>query len=484
MKFRYSILKPIGMAVMIILTGCVPKETNSVDIPYLEAESQTAGIEAKIELYGDNKEGINRLNGNENMGDLNEGGNKSGGSEVEGINGNNGKCVLGDAVSYTVTKKKITVKEVFPPSVSKNEIPKEKMITYYDERTGKDEVTKGVLIETGIDKSNIWTEEKEAEWIYESKNENDCIWNLDDGKTVNLSLKNDKPVWEGYEIDIANNLGLSDVYYKVKEAKWDDEIYYEDGLFKRKAQYVLTSEKRGYYAIYEGEGIGVEETNLSRKETDNLLLRYREINEDVYGLIKIEGTKLNHPIMRCEEDEGFYLWHDLEKKYNSHGVPFITLDSDLDRQMGNSLIYGHRLNDGDVFGELSNYESIDFYKEHPIIETVTDKGKSRWMIFAYFLICNNDEETFDYYNDYTLLSEKRFNEYMEEVKKRNWLDVPFDYSNKDSFLTLSSCSKEKTGEGNNRMVVMAVKIKDDFGYQKTVEKSTLNPNPLLPEKLR
>ena len=58
---------------------------------------------------------------------------------------------------------------------------------------------------------------------------------------------------------------------------------------------------------------------------------------------------------------------------------------------------------------------------------------------------------------------------MEEVKKRNWLDVPFDYSNKDSFLTLSSCSKEKTGEGNNRMVVMAVKIKDDFDYKKTVE---------------
>ena len=75
-------------------------------------------------------------------------------------------------------------------------------------------------------------------------------------------------------------------------------------------------------------------------------------------------------------------------------------------------------------------------------------------------------------------------DYMDEVKKRNWLDVPVETSISDNMIILSSCSVELSGSGTNRMVVMAKRITTDYDYQEVVEKTTEVEKPLLPMKLR
>ena len=220
------------------------------------------------------------------------------------------------------------------------------------------------------------------------------------------------------------------------------------------------------------------------KEDMKLLEAYRQYNSDVYGIIRIEGTKLNHPVMKSDEDADFYLTHDLDKKINSHGVPFIEPKDDFDSENGNTIVYGHRMGDGDVFGELSKYESIDYYKEHPVIETVSERGTARWLIVACCLVCNYDEDAFYYFDNNDFLSLAEYENYMEEIQKRNLLKIPAKLSVEDAYLTLSSCSKEKIGEGTGRIIIMAVRIKNNENYGKTVEESSINPSPLLPEKMR
>ena len=396
-------------------------------------------------------------------------------------------CVLGEAVNYSVEKRNIRVKENLPPETDLSEIPKEKNITYFNQKTGKDEILPARLVETGVDDSTVWKEYVEFNWSFESENRSDELWDFQNGKKINLSLDASSPNWEGCEADIAKAMSLNNAY-SIEQSTWINPVSKKNDRWSRDAKYVLSRQIKGYYAIYEAIGEDVVEmsntsTNVIKKDAE-LLKRYKDYNEDTYAYVRIEGTNINHPVMRSDYDEGFYLWHDLDKKYNSHGVPFITLDSDLDASRGNSLIYGHRLNDGDVFSDLSNYSSIEYYKEHPIIETITEKGTGRWLIIAYFLVCNSDSETFDYFDNYLFTSKEEYDEYMSEVNKRNMLNVPTDLSVYDSYITLSSCSKEQTGSGNNRMVVIAKKIDNDFDYEECVKNATLSTNPLLPDKLK
>lgn len=215
-----------------------------------------------------------------------------------------------------------------------------------------------------------------------------------------------------------------------------------------------------------------EEYYINDIDDIEYLKKYKEYNREVCGLIRIEGTKLEHPVMRCETDEDFYLFHDLDRNVNSYGVPFIGQNDSLDRMKGNTVMYGHRMNDGDVFGELYKYESVDYFKEHPLIETVTDKGVCKWLIIAYFVTCNLDENAFDYFSKNDFISLEEFNGYMNEVEARNMLSVPMEVSIEDSFLTLSSCSREQNGLSGSRMVLVAVRIMKNFDMSETVRNST------------
>ena len=241
----------------------------------------------------------------------------------------------------------------------------------------------------------------------------------------------------------------------------------------------------------EVEIIGSEDTKeltpYIESEEDLLLLqKYQDYNSDVVGIIRIEGTVLNHPIVQTVEDEEYYLYKDLDKKYNSHGVPFLSKDSQMEGQGGNCVVYGHNIYkiSRDVFADLMGYKDVEYYKEHPVIETVSESGTRKWLIFAYFIVDNSDADPFQYSDVTSFMSERAFEEYIYEVQKRNWLDVPLDLSMGDTILTLSSCSKELAGSGTNRMVVMAKQLDNDEDYFATVEGAKNALSPLLPEKLR
>lgn len=238
-----------------------------------------------------------------------------------------------------------------------------------------------------------------------------------------------------------------------------------------------------------------EEIALESEEADEQALQdakdqedlkaYQEYNSDVVGIIRIKDTVLNHPICQTIEEEDFYLRRDLDKKYNSHGVPFLTVNSDLNAKKGNNLIYGHNIhkNSRDVFCDLALYEDFAFYRKNPIIDIVTPRGTDHYLIFAYYLIDTSDSDTFCYYenSDWTVDDYKA---YMDEVDKRNWLDVPVKRTSQDVYLTLSSCSNELAGTKTNRMVVMAKKLTEDEDYVTAVVHSKKAKNPLLPQKLR
>ena len=151
---------------------------------------------------------------------------------------------------------------------------------------------------------------------------------------------------------------------------------------------------------------------------------------------------------------------------------------------GNRIIYGHNIHKKtrDIFCDLAGYEDLAFYQEHPIIETVSESGTRQWLIFAYYLVDNADDEPFKYSDTVDFLSMAAYTAYMDEVEERNWLCVPYEHSIDDTYLTLSSCSNELAGSGTNRMVVMAVQIPYGLDISAQVADTVMAEEPRLPDK--
>lgn len=119
----------------------------------------------------------------------------------------------------------------------------------------------------------------------------------------------------------------------------------------------------------------------------------------------------------------------------------------------NLVIYGHHMNDGSMFADLCKYTDADFYKEHPTIAFDTLSGLGKYEVVAAFKF-NTNRETFKY-NEYTLMDEVQFAEFMENVRARQLYDTGVAAEYGDQLLTLSTCEYTYP---NGRFVVVAKKV--------------------------
>jgi sortase, srtB family len=193
-------------------------------------------------------------------------------------------------------------------------------------------------------------------------------------------------------------------------------------------------------------------SELVEDEKENPYEELPEQNPDFVGWIKIDGTRIDYPVMQSEDDPNYYLHHSFEKEYSRFGVPYVDANCVLG-ESNNLIIYGHHMNDGSMFASLLKYEDAEFRLEHQAIEfdTVSERGK--YIVLAAFDYDTNNEE-FNY-THYSNMNEAEFEEYMREVKNRSIYDTSVTAEYGDELLTLSTC---EYSHKNGRFVLVAKKV--------------------------
>lgn len=166
--------------------------------------------------------------------------------------------VLGDGKTYEKKVKVVSDIDYFPPSFEEDDIPLSKTIVFYNPTTGKDEETIGYLTEKGVDENTKWEEVSTSEVFFESEGNQSAEFMFEDGKTILVDINSESPTWEGYEKDICRMLGMNPDETVLKEAYWAGEKYDSEGKVVRKAVFVTGSDKKGFYATYEGNGYEIE----------------------------------------------------------------------------------------------------------------------------------------------------------------------------------------------------------------------------------
>ena len=111
------------------------------------------------------------------------------------------------------------------------------------------------------------------------------------------------------------------------------------------------------------------------------LAALQEINGEVIGWITIPETGVSYPLLQGE-DNRYYLDHMWTRDRSSVGAIFLDTACPADLSGFNAVIYGHRMRNGSMFGELRKYRDQDYWQAHPDVYIVNDSGVSRYRIFA------------------------------------------------------------------------------------------------------
>ena len=207
-------------------------------------------------------------------------------------------------------------------------------------------------------------------------------------------------------------------------------------------------------------------------------------NPDIAGWVKIPDTKLDYAVVQAEDNDKYHR-ADIDGKYNDWGIPYVDFRVDQKKPSYNTVIYGHNMGDGTMFGYLQAYKKLTYYQQHPLISYNSVYRKDMYKIFA-VVVCKADDPDFDYHNFIDSDSDAAKNEYIEKIMKRSIIKTTVDVKASDRLLTLSTCDYTFRDPDTNkliaRLVIFGRALRDGESEAVNVNAATLNPNPLMPKQ--
>lgn len=120
-----------------------------------------------------------------------------------------------------------------------------------------------------------------------------------------------------------------------------------------------------------------ELTDTVRVDWDGL----RALAPSAVGWIRIDGLPVDYAVMQAQ-DNTFYLSHSPDGSENRAGSIFMDTWNRADFTDPNTVLYGHRMNNGSMFGSLHLLAEQDFLDAHHEIRILTPTGERVYEIFC------------------------------------------------------------------------------------------------------
>ena len=167
---------------------------------------------------------------------------------------------------------------------------------------------------------------------------------------------------------------------------------------------------------------------------------------DVVGWLWIPDSEISYPLVQGADNDQY-----LRRTYN--GVPnrsgsiFLDYRCSSDLSDWNTVIYGHNMKNGSMFGSLDAYADQDYFDTHPLLYIFTPDRILKYRVFSAY-VTEYDSETYD-------LSGKDRAAYVQYALDSSTVQGGRDQETAAPLLLLSTCTSRTRTE---RFVVHAVLI--------------------------
>ena len=178
----------------------------------------------------------------------------------------------------------------------------------------------------------------------------------------------------------------------------------------------------------------------------------KKINKDIVGWLYIPSLDISYPVVHGTDDD-YYLHRTFARKDNFAGSIFVEAKNHGNFQDPNTIIYGHNMNDGSMFGKLSRLTSEEKYQDDPYIWILTPEQNYQYEMFSLH-VTKVDSSV------YTLFTgtDHRFITWALDMQSQSKAELREQrFSLESRIISLSTC----TTDSSTRYVVQAVRVKGD-----------------------
>lgn len=179
-------------------------------------------------------------------------------------------------------------------------------------------------------------------------------------------------------------------------------------------------------------------------------------NPDIVGWIRMDPT-CDYPIMQAQDND-YYLYKGFGRSYNINGSIFLSSVNSSDFSDKNSIVYGHNMRNGDMFGDNDYYHEKSYCLEHPYFWIYRENGQYTYRIFDVMRVTDATEAY-----DTQFASDDDFETYLNDMKNQSSYTIPDAWPSKtDHIVSLSTCV---AAHGSTRMIIQGklVNITDYSG---------------------
>lgn len=176
-------------------------------------------------------------------------------------------------------------------------------------------------------------------------------------------------------------------------------------------------------------------------------------NPDTVGWIKVEGTKVNYPVVQSDDND-YYLKHAFNGSSNVGGWIFADYRVDFENFGKNTIIYGHNMNNKTMFGSIPSMLNCSYLNnsDNYYIKISTPTSNSVWKVFSIYTT------TPEVYYLKTNFRTEPYDKFLDKIKGRSIYDFGIDVTTDDKILTLSTCDNT----GTKRVAVHAKMISIEY----------------------
>ncbi|MCR5088940.1 MAG: class B sortase [Oscillospiraceae bacterium] len=194
------------------------------------------------------------------------------------------------------------------------------------------------------------------------------------------------------------------------------------------------------------------------------LAEYQSVNPDVIAVIDIPGTAVHYPVLLHPTEDNYYLNITIDGYSGYPGSIYTNSMEGKNFDTFNTVIYGHNMYDGTMFGTLKNYQDRSFMEANREIHIYTPTEEIVYTIVANVIY---DDRYVTYYYDDNNMEQRKL--YLQSLHNgyngTYWLD-DVEVTTDRHILTLQTCID---GMPDNRRFIIAVR-----------QESAENPTPIKP----
>ena len=242
-------------------------------------------------------------------------------------------------------------------------------------------------------------------------------------------------------------------YSKLKQAEKAYEKLVENAVAETEESLSWTEPTEEIADASDKHETEAEEATEEKITLENINFNIlKEQNSDIYAWINIPGTQVDYPVLQNAEStdiyNDYYLNHTVDRVSGYPGSIYSEACNSKDFLDSNTVLYGHNMKNGSMFGCLHQFEEEEFFDSNNTVIVYTQDEVRTYEIYAAVKYSNTHiMKSFDFS---TITGVQKYIDSINKAEGNFRADM--ELSTDDSILTLSTCIK---GQPDNRFLVVA-----------------------------